>query len=88
MPLKQKTPLLPYYDVNNKYEICIDECARGSFFGREYIASVILPKNDEHFINNLDIKDSKKIHNKDKMKLISDHIKEHALSYHIHYMDA
>lgn len=88
MTSKIKVPLLPYYDVNNKYEICIDECARGTLFGREYIAAVVIPINDEKYINNLDIKDSKKIHNKEKMRKISDYIKENAVAYHIHYIEA
>ena len=57
-------------------------------YRREYIAAVIIPKDDENFTNNLDIKDSKKIHNKEKMKTIAEFIKEKSIAYYIHYIEA
>lgn len=37
--------LLPYYNVDNAYEIGVDEAGRGPLFGRVYVAAVILPKD-------------------------------------------
>jgi len=42
--------LAPFYNIKNKYEIGVDECARGPMFGRLYTAAVILP--NEHTCNN------------------------------------
>jgi ribonuclease HII len=78
--------LLPIYDVSNKYEIGVDECARGPMFGRLYVAAAILPK-DNSFRHEL-MKDSKKIKSKVKMRELSDYIKEHAIAWHIHFIEA
>ena len=80
-----KIPLKPYFDMNNKYEIGVDECARGPLFGRLYVAATILPKDDS-FCHN-EMKDSKKIHSIQKMRELSDYIKQHAISWHIHYIE-
>jgi len=79
-------PLLPIYDESNQYEVGVDECARGPMFGRLYVAAVILPK-DNLFQHAL-MKDSKKIKSKLKMRELSDYIKEHAIAWHIHFIEA
>jgi len=84
--MPKKESLLSKYNSTNKYEIGVDECARGPMFGRLYVSAVILPKDDD-FDNSL-MKDSKKISSHKKMKELSDYIKEKALSWHIHYIDA
>ena len=82
-----KQSLKLFHDNTVEYEIAIDEVARGPLFGRVYIAAVILPK-DGSFNNNLDIKDSKKFSSKKKIKEIAEFIKNNALYYHIHYIEA
>ena len=47
------------FNIENKYEIGVDECARGPMFGRLYTAAVILPK--ENFRHE-DMKDLSLIH--------------------------
>ena len=78
--------LLPIYDDANKFEIGVDECARGPMFGRLYVAAAILPK-DSTFRHEL-MKDSKKIKSRKKMRELSDYIKENAVAWHIHYIEA
>lgn len=78
--------LLPIYDAANRYEIGVDECARGPMFGRLYVAAVILPKDDS-FRHEL-MKDSKKIKSKKKMRELSDYIKEKSIAWHIHFIEA
>ena len=78
--------LLPIYDESNQYEIGVDECARGPMFGRLYVAAAILPK-DNSFRHEL-MKDSKKIKSRAKMRELSDYIKEHAIAWHIHFVEA
>ena len=51
------------YNIENHYEIGIDEAGRGPLFGRLYVAAVVLPE-DSSLFNNPDIKDSKKIKKK------------------------
>lgn len=76
-----------FYDVENKYEICIDEAGRGCLFGRVYVACVILPKESESF-DGTNIKDSKKFSSKKKLQNTADYIKENALAWHIEFVDA
>jgi ribonuclease HII len=78
--------LLPIYDESNQFEIGVDECARGPMFGRLYVAAAILPK-DGAFRHEL-MKDSKKIKSKKKMRELSDYIKENAIAWHIHFIEA
>jgi ribonuclease HII len=78
--------LLPIYDEANLFEIGVDECARGPMFGRLYVAAAILPK-DGAFRHEL-MKDSKKIKSKKKMRELSDYIKENAIAWHIHFIEA
>jgi len=43
--LQIKTKMLQVtYDINNHYEIGIDEAGRGPLFGRLYVSAVVLPK--------------------------------------------
>ena len=80
--LKETPKLLDVvYDIQNKYEICIDEVGRGCLFGSAYIGCVVLPKNGSFDLTN--IKDSKKFSSKKKIKLVSDYIKENSILWHI-----
>ena len=74
------------YNVENKFEIGIDEAGRGPLFGRLYVAAVVLPE-DATLFNNPNIKDSKKIKNKKKMNEISEYIKHNSAAWAIHYID-
>jgi ribonuclease HII len=78
--------LLTFHDITNRYEIGVDECARGPLFGRVYTSACVLPK-DGSFRHDW-MKDSKKIKSKKKMRELSDYIKENALAYHIDYIEA
>jgi len=69
------------YNLENLYEIGIDEAGRGPLFGRLYVAAVVLPK-DRPFYHK-DIKDSKKIKSRKKMGLVAEYIKTNALAYSI-----
>lgn len=79
-------PLARIYDPSNNYEVGIDECARGPLFGRLYVAATILPKNED--FKHDEMKDSKKIKSRKKMRELSDYIKEHAIAWHIHFIEA
>lgn len=57
-------------------EIGVDEAGRGPLFGRVYTAAVILPR--ENF-NHHEMKDSKLIKSKKKLKQLSDYIKENSI---------
>ena len=78
--------LASIYDHSNNYEVGIDECARGPLFGRLYVAATILPKNED--FKHDEMKDSKKIKSRKKMRELSDYIKEHAIAWHIHFIEA
>jgi len=86
MPNKPFVPLARIYDPSNNFEIGIDECARGPLFGRLYVAATILPKNE--YFKHDEMKDSKKIKSRIKMRELSDYIKEHAIAWHIHFIEA
>jgi ribonuclease HII len=72
------------YSPEYKYEIGLDEAGRGPMFGRLYVAAVVLPK---HSFYNKDIKDSKKIHSKTKMKKLANYIKENSIAWAIEYVE-
>jgi ribonuclease HII len=72
------------YSPDYKYEIGLDEAGRGPMFGRLYVAAVVLPKDT--FCNN-DIKDSKKIHSKTKMKKLANYIKENSIAWAVEYVE-
>lgn len=83
----EKVPLSRFYDSSQqRYELSIDEAGRGCLFGRVYIACVVLPKDPEQF-SGKDIKDSKKFTSKKKLNDAAEYIKQHALAWHVAYMD-
>jgi len=84
--MSDKMPLARIYDPSNNLEMGIDECARGPLFGRLYVAATILPKNED--FKHDEMKDSKKIKSRKKMRELSDYIKEHAIAWHIHFIEA
>lgn len=75
-----------FYNINNKYELGIDEAGRGPLFGPVFVAGVILPSNIEELciIHNIKIKDSKKLTKRARDKA-ADFIKTNALHYYITY---
>ena len=70
------------YNINNKYEIGVDEAGKGPMFGRVYSAAVVLPEND--FRHDM-MKDSKKFTSMKKIKEVYEYIKENALAYSVCY---
>ena len=72
------------HNLANKYEIGVDECARGPLFGRLYTAAAVLPEEFDHHL----MKDSKKIKSRKKMKDLSDYIKSHAIAYSVEFIEA
>lgn len=84
--MSNKISLARIYDPSNNFEMGIDECARGPLFGRLYVAATILPKNED--FKHDEMKDSKKIKSRKKMRELSDYIKENAIAWHIHYIEA
>ena len=100
---KAITPLSTYYNIENKYEIGIDEAGRGPLFGRVYVAAVILPKSVSITIDtpsdglqqpsscsfrHCDMKDSKKFTSKRKIIEVSDYIKANSIAWSIQYIEA
>lgn len=91
--------LQPNYSNDSMYEIGIDEAGRGPLFGPLYVAAVICPKDistestmeerphpskkKDEPISWKHIKDSKKIKNRNKMKLCYDFITSHCVAYSI-----
>lgn len=75
-----------FYNINNKYELGIDEAGRGPLFGPVFVAGVILPPNIEELCitHNVKIKDSKKLTKRARDKA-ADFIKTYALHYYITY---
>lgn len=74
------------YNENNRFEISLDEVGRGPLFGRVYTAAVVLPRDGS--FNGTDVKDSKKFSSKKKRKEVAEYIRNHALAYHIHYIES
>jgi ribonuclease HII len=74
-----------YTENKNIFEIGVDEVGRGPLFGRVYTAAVILPKDDD--FNFSLMKDSKKFHSKKKIEEVSNYIKEHAIAWHVSFID-
>jgi len=83
--------LKPCFDVKHRYEVGVDECARGPMFGRLYTSAVVLPNeySGDNFpkFDHSKMKDSKKIHSVKKMREISDYIKTHAVAWHIGFVE-
>jgi ribonuclease HII len=89
-PVKFKenpTPLAPFYNTANAFEIGIDEAGRGPLFGRVYVAAVVLPKGLADF-QHAWMRDSKQIKNRQTMKALASYIKENALYWSIQYAEA
>lgn len=65
-------------------QIGVDEAGRGPLFGRVYAAAVVLPSDNENkdFDKSL-LKDSKKFTSKKKLLEAYNHIKKHAIAYHV-----
>ena len=81
-----KCPLNKYLnDDPSIYEIGVDEAGRGPLFGRVYSAAVVLPKDGS--MNTTEIRDSKKI-SKRKLPSLYHYILDHALAYHITFIEA
>lgn len=82
--------LIPHYSDQYKYEICIDECARGTLCYSTCIGAVVLSRDLNNFCMD-DIKDSKKFTSKDKLKTVAEYIMSHreaVIAYHITEIDA
>lgn len=87
MPRKTVESLDTTYDPENKYEIGIDEAGRGPLFGRLYVAACVLPKEPHLGFHHEWMRDSKKIHSRTKMQELAQYIKNHALAWHIHFVE-
>jgi ribonuclease HII len=73
-------------EVDSHYiEIGMDEVARGSFFGRAYVAAVVLPEPAVDFSQ---IKDSKKFSSRTKREKIAHYIKSIATAWHVEFVEA
>ena len=86
---RSAAPILERF-YNNPPHLCelsIDEAGRGCLFGRVYIACVVLPTDPSAF-SGKDIKDSKKFSSKKKLNEVAAYIKDHALAWHVAYLDA
>ena len=75
----------------DKLEMGIDEAGRGCLFGRVYVGGVILPYDfqerlDEEFNKKLQLRDSKKVNEKDR-KLLRKLIEERAIDYIVCYAE-
>jgi len=75
-----------FSETDNQHEIGIDEAGRGPLFGRLYVAATVLPKDTS--FRHQDMKDSKKFTSKTKIRQTAEYIKEHALAYHVEYVEA
>jgi ribonuclease HII len=83
---KVQEPLSCYFNKDiNIFELGIDEVGRGPMFGRVYAAAVVLPKDD--IFDHSQMKDSKRFHSKNKIKQVSEYIKENAIAWSIDYED-
>jgi ribonuclease HII len=78
--------LAKIYDEINHFEIGIDEAGRGPLFGRLYVAAAVLPKDNT--FQHEKMRDSKTIKSRKKIQEIAEYIKEKAIAWHIHYVDA
>jgi ribonuclease HII len=78
--------LAKIYDEINRFEIGIDEAGRGPLFGRLYVAAAVLPKDNT--FQHEKMRDSKTIKSRKKIQELANYIKENAVAWHIHYVDA
>ena len=84
-PRVKALPLAKYYNIENRFEIGIDEAGRGPLFGRVYVAAAILPKDDS--FRHEEMKDSKKFTSKKKIAELSEYIKANSIAYSIQYIE-
>jgi ribonuclease HII len=75
-----------FCENKDQFEIGIDEAGRGPLFGRLYVASVVLPKNNS--FRHEDMKDSKKFHSKNKIQKVAEYIKMNAIAWSIQYVES
>ena len=82
---KPRSPLARHYDVQTRFEIGVDEAGRGPMFGPLYVAAVVLPKesDDSQGFHYDWMKDSKKFTSKKKIAEVAEHIKTHAVAWHV-----
>ncbi len=78
--------LAKIHDEINHFEIGIDEAGRGPLFGRLYVAAAVLPKDNT--FQHEKMRDSKRIKSRKKIQELANYIKENAIAWHIHYVDA
>jgi ribonuclease HII len=78
--------LAKIHDEINHFEIGIDEAGRGPLFGRLYVAAAVLPKDNT--FQHEKMRDSKTIKSRKKIQELANYIKENAIAWHIHYVDA
>jgi len=69
------------HNIDNDYELCLDEVGRGCLFGDVYVACVVLPK--DYDFDKTNIKDSKKFTSRTKLKNVANYIKEKSLFWDI-----
>lgn len=74
--------LLRHYDVQNRFEIGVDEAGRGPMFGPLYVGGVVLPVDSAEFRYDW-MKDSKKFSSKRRLAEVAQHIKDHAVAWHV-----
>jgi ribonuclease HII len=86
MATSNKCLSINYKNDSSIVEIGVDEAGRGPLFGRVYAAAVVLPTQfcSVEF-NPMLIKDSKKFSSKKKLTEAYEHIKTHAIAYHVSY---
>jgi len=89
MPKQIINRLIPHYGDKYKYEICIDECARGTLCYSTCIGAVVLSRDLTEFCMD-NIKDSKKFSSKAKLKQVAEYIlqNECVIAKHICVIDA
>ncbi|MCX8182494.1 MAG: ribonuclease HII [Candidatus Methanomethyliaceae archaeon] len=73
--------------VNTKLVVGIDEAGRGPVIGPMVIAGVLIEDNRAHVLNDLGVRDSKKLSPKRREKLYSEILRE-VKSYHVEVIDA
>ena len=81
--------LNPRFQHSKKYEICLDEVARGPLFGRVYAAAVVFDPTTTDFSRKefQQIKDSKKFSSRKKRREVYDFILNNCLAYSVQYVD-
>ena len=96
--IKEVVELKRAYHIDvPRLEIGLDEAGRGPLFGRLFVGGVVLPflsgasVGQEGAIEGFRydwMKDSKKFYSHQKRKDVAAYIREHALAYHVAYVDA